>query len=141
MQAIIPYITFKGECKEAMEFYAKCLNGQIEMVSTFSEMKMEVADEFKDKIMHAVLKAGDLTLMFSDTVQAMEGTIKGNSISLSLNFDDIETLQKTFDALAEDGKITMPLQDTSWGAHFGMLSDKYGYHWMFNYDYPNVDSK
>ena len=139
MQAVIPYLTFKGDCKEAMEFYAKCLDGKLEQVGTFSEMKMEVADEFKDKIMHAVLRAGDLTIMFSDAIHATEATVKGNSISLSLNFDNIETLLKTFAALEEGGKVTMPLQDTSWGAHFGMLSDKFGFHWMFNYDYPKND--
>lgn len=141
MQPIIPYLTFKGDCKEAMEFYAKSLNGKMEMVSTFSEMKMEVADEFKDKIMHGVLKSGDLTMMFSDTLHATEATVKGNSISLSLNFDDKESLQQVFTALEAGGKVTMPLQDTEWGAFFGMLSDKFGYHWMLNYDYPKTDVK
>ena len=136
MQAIIPYLTFKGDCKEAMEFYAKCLNGNLEQVSTFSEMKMEVAAEYKDKIMHGILKAGDLTLMFSDTIEKTMATVKGNSISLSMNFDDKETMTTTFEALADGGNITMPLQDTDWGAYFGMLSDKFGIHWMFNHDYP-----
>lgn len=139
MQAIIPYLTFKGDCKEAMEFYANCFQGKVEQVSTFSEMKMEVADEFKDKIMHATLKAGDLIIMFSDAIHATEATVKGNSISLSLNFEDKESIQKTFAALEDGGKATMPLQDTSWGAYFGMLSDKFGFHWMLNYDYPKSD--
>lgn len=140
MQPVIPYLTFKGDCKEAMDFYAKCFEGKVEELSTFAEMETEVAEEFKDKIRHGVLKAGALTIMFSDTMQAMEATIKGNSISLALNFDDLTTLQKTFEALGEGGKVTMPLEDTFWGAHFGMLSDKFGIHWMLNHDYPKKDS-
>lgn len=140
MQAVIPYLTFKGNCREVIDFYAACFNGTLEQVSTFAELPTEVADEFKDKILHAVLKAGNLTLMFSDTTEATEATVIGNSISMGLHFDDVATMQKTFDALAEGGIITMPLEDTFWGARFGKLSDKFGISWLFNYDYPKKEA-
>ena len=36
----------------------------------------------------------------------------------------------------QGAKINMPLQDTFWGAKFGMLTDKWGISWMFNFDRP-----
>ena len=94
---------------------------------------METAEDFKNNILHAVLKAGDLTMMFSDSGNKDE-VISGTNLSLSLNFNVLEEMEKTFEALSEGGNITMPLQNTFWGARFGMLTDKFGFHWMFNHD-------
>jgi PhnB protein len=51
-----------------------------------------------------------------------------------LDFDDTADMTKKFDALAIGGKVVMPLQDTFWGAKFGMLKDAFGISWMFNRD-------
>ena len=134
MEAIIPYLTFNGNASEALEFYSKALNGQVDYKQTFGESPMESSEEQKDKIMHASFKAGDLHFLVSDTMQGQSVT-SGSNLSLSLNFNDADEMNKTFAALSEGGKITMELQDTFWGARFGMLIDKYGFHWMFNHDY------
>jgi PhnB protein len=79
--------------------------------------------------------AGDLTFMVSDCMPGQDATA-GTNLSLSLNFTDLDSINKTFSALSEGGTVTMELQDTFWGARFGMLKDKYDFNWMFNYDYP-----
>lgn len=134
MEAIIPYLNFNGNAAEALDFYSKALNGQVEFKQTYGESPMESSESQKNKIMHASFKAGDLHFLVSD---GMEGqpVSGGDNLSLSLNFNDVEELNKTFNALSEGGKITMELQDTFWGARFGMLTDKYGFNWMFNHDY------
>ena len=62
--------------------------------------------------------------------------ISGNQISLSLNADTKEEADKIFNGLSADGKVEMPIQDTFWGAYFGIWTDKFGIKWMINYDYP-----
>ena len=63
----------------------------------------------------------------------------GSPISLSLDFKSAEEQQRVFDILAENArKIIMPLQDTFWGARFGILADSFGIRWMFNYDKPSA---
>jgi PhnB protein len=57
-------------------------------------------------------------------------------VSLSLNFTDAGKIQNVFAAMSDGGNVTMPLQDTFWGATFGMLQDGFGVNWMFNYDKP-----
>ena len=135
MEAIVPYINFKGNAKEALAFYSKALDGQVLFSQTYGESPMESKPEDKDKIMHATFKAGDLTLMASDANDRFP-VQEGNIISLSINFKDEESITKTFNGLAEGGTVLMPLQDTFWGAKFGMLKDVFGVHWMFNYDKP-----
>lgn len=134
MEAIIPYLNFNGAAAEALDFYSKALNGEVVYKQTFGESPMESSEEQKNKIMHASFQAGDLHFFVSDSMQGQSVT-SGTNLSLSLNFNDADEMNKTFAALSEGGKITMELQDTFWGARFGMLQDKYGFNWMFNHDY------
>lgn len=138
MEPIVPYLNFNGNTAEAMEFYAGALGGKILFQQTFGESPMESPDSMKDKIMHATVQAGALTMMFSDCMPGRE-TSNGNNISLSLNFTDVPSIDKIFAALSDGATITMELQDTFWGARFGMLTDKFGINWMFNHDKEQKD--
>jgi PhnB protein len=135
MEQLIPYLNFNGNAAEALAFYAKALAGEVTFSTTFGEANMANDEAFKDKILHATFEAGKLKFMVSDCPPGVSVS-PGNVVSLSLNFTDVETLEKTFTALSEAGYVTMPVQDTFWGARFGMAKDKYGVHWMVNYDYP-----
>ena len=138
MEAIVPYLNFNGNAAEALAFYAKALEGAILFQQTFGESPMPATDDMKDKIMHATFQAGQLTFMVSDCPPGVSVTT-GSNISLSLNFTDIPSIEKTFAALSEGSTITMALQDTFWGARFGMLTDKFGINWMFNHDLAKKD--
>jgi len=140
MEAIVPYLNFNGNAAEALAFYSKGLNGAVIFQQTFGESPVESTPDFKDKIMHASFKAGDLVFMVSDCPPHVSVT-SGNSVSLSLNFNDVALMEKTFAALSEGANITMPLQDTFWGARFGMLVDKFSISWMFNHDYKKEEAK
>lgn len=98
MEAIIPYLTFNGNPSEALEFYSKALNGEVNFKQTFVESPMDSVDEQKDKIMYASFKAGNLYFLVSDTIQGQPIT-SGSNLSLSLNFNDADEINKTFAAL------------------------------------------
>jgi PhnB protein len=138
MEAIVPYLNFNGNAADVLAFYVKALDGTILFQQTFGESPMPSAPEMKDKIMHASFQAGQLHLMFSDCPPEYTATT-GSNISLSLNFTDTALMEKTFTALSEGGKVTMELQDTFWGARFGMLTDQFGINWMFNHDKEKKD--
>lgn len=138
MEAIIPYLNFNGNAKEALDFYTKALDGKIQMISTFGEANMAQDESMKDKVLHAVFEAGDLKFMVSDCPPGTTVS-SGDQVSLSLNFSTLEGIEKTFAAMSEGGNVTMPIQDTFWGARFAMTKDKFGVHWMFNHDYAKKD--
>ena len=135
MQAITPYLNFNGNGAEALRFYAVALDGKIMHSQTFGESGMPVAEESKDRIMHAMFEADKLQFMISDCQPGKEVS-SGDQVHLSLNFESLESINKIFENLSEGGKVSMELQDTFWGARFGMLADKFGINWMFNFDYP-----
>ena len=128
------YLTFNGNCREAMTFYEKCLGGELKLM-TFGDSPMDVPSGAKERIMHAALMNGDNILMASDTMPGMPFQT-GNNFSISLNCKTQIETERLFSVLAEDGKITMPLQETFWAERFGMVTDKFGINWMFNLEKP-----
>lgn len=128
------YLFFKGNCEAAMNFYKECLGGDLTLMR-YREGPMETPEALKDKIMHAELRIHGIHLMASDVEPGQEISI-GKNVNLSINFETEEEQEKVFNKLADGGNVTMPLQDTFWGAKFGSLTDKYEINWMFNYDKP-----
>jgi PhnB protein len=130
-----PYLFFKGNCREAMEFYKSVFGGELE-VQTMGDVppgtpKMEGTTD--DMIMHASLKGGDVNLMASDSQMASDKTAK---VELSLGGTDQAKMHKIFDALAAGGEVKMALEKQFWGDIFGNLTDKYGIDWMMNIGVP-----
>jgi PhnB protein len=137
MIGINPYISFKGNCEEAMNFYRDHLGGEILYVGRYgdSPMKGKGPDE---KIMHCSLRIGNSVIMACDNVfEDQNPTTIGNNITLSVGSSDIADAEARFNKMSEGGKVTMPMQETFWAERFGMLTDKFGINWMFNVDKPH----
>lgn len=134
MSVINSYLTFNGNCSEAMKFYQSCLGGELSIQKVGdSPLGEKMPKRMKEYILHSTLTKGDLVLMGSDMV-AEAGLMKGNAVSLSLNCSSEEEIKSTYAKLAAGGRATHPPEDTFWGALFGDLTDKYGNHWLLNYD-------
>ena len=126
------YLFFDGNCAEAMRFYERALGGKLEVLMTHAQSPIAVQTPpgSADRIMHASLDLGDRKLMASD---AMPGHYQGmKGFSLSLTYPTVAEAKRVFEALAEGGKVTMPLDKTFWAEAFGMLVDRFGTPWMVN---------
>lgn len=125
-----PYVSFKDNARQAMEFYRSVFGGELTM-NTFKEFHASDDPKEDNKIMHSMLKADGLVFMAADTPNRMQYA-PGSRISLSLSGDDQATLTGYFNKLAAGGRITMPLEKAAWGDTFGMCTDKFGVQWMVN---------
>ncbi|MGN7988316.1 VOC family protein [Pedobacter sp. 22226] len=134
MASINSYLTFNGNCREAMIFYRDCLGGELTL-ETIGETEFadRMPNVIKRSIMHAVLAKDELVIMGTDMVEE-RGLIKGNSISLMLNCSSEEEAKAYYDKLSAGGKASHPLQQTFWGTLFGDLTDRFGNNWLINYD-------
>jgi PhnB protein len=132
MPQLNPYLTFDGNCAEAMRFYERTLGGKLSLMThAESPMADQTPPGSADRIMHARLLLDGGTLMASDAMagpdyQGMKG------FSLSLGYSQVDEAKRVFDALAEGGRVTMPFQKTFWAEGFGMLVDRFGMSWMIN---------
>lgn len=139
MAQINPYLCFNGNCEEAFNHYKSVFGGEFNFIGRFKDMPPQegcppTPEELGNKIMHVSYNIGSTLLMGSDT-NPMQGTVNfGTNISISVNATSKNEADKIYSGLVDGGKATMPMQNTFWGAYFGMGEDKFGILWMVNFD-------
>jgi PhnB protein len=130
-----PYLSFRDNAREAMEFYQTVFGGKLTM-STFKEFHASQDPSEDNKIMHSMLEAENgITFMASDTPSNMEYR-PGTNMSMSLSGDNAAELTAYYEKLSAGGTIGMPLEKAPWGDTFGMLTDKFGVSWLVNISSP-----
>jgi PhnB protein len=130
-----PYLSFKDNAREAMEFYHGIFGGKLD-ISTFEEFQASQDPSENNKVMHSMIETDNgLVFMASDTPNGMEYK-PGSNISMSLSGDDEAELRRYYDALSAGGTVTIPLEKAPWGDTFGMCTDKFGIGWMIDITGP-----
>jgi PhnB protein len=131
------YLTFGGNCEEALNFYTQCLGGKIETMMRYEGSPMDNAQlppDWKNKVMHATFDSEGARFMASDGMPGQPAPSYGGfSMSVYVPKDKARA-QRVFDALAAGGKVTMPFAPPFWGGTFGMLTDRFGVPWMVSCD-------
>ncbi|HEV3221590.1 MAG TPA: VOC family protein [Puia sp.] len=128
------YLTFNGNCRDAMTFYKECLGGRLKFQTVGeSPLSDKMSKKMKNFILHSTLTKGDLVLMGSDMVDET-GLVNGNSVSIALKCSNESEIRIYYEKLSSGGFAAHPLELTYWGALFGDLTDKYGKHWLLNYE-------
>jgi PhnB protein len=126
-----PYLSFKDNAREAMDFYQGVFGGKLD-ATTFKDGGMPHDPSEANKIMHAQLEADNgMVLMGADTPSGMEYR-EGSNGSISLSGENEGELRGYWDKLSSSGMITMPLEKAPWGDTFGMCADKFGVNWLVN---------
>ena len=134
MTQINSYLTFSGNCREAMQFYKDCLGGDLTLQTIGdSPLSDKMPQQMKQSILHSTLVRDGIVLMGSDMV-GENGLERGNAVSLMLNCSSEEEIRTCYDKLASGGKATHPVHISFWGALFGDLTDKFGNNWLLHYD-------
>jgi PhnB protein len=125
------YLFFNGTCAQAMNFYQKTLGGEMISMLTYAQSPdpNQCGADGKDRIMHAHLLIDGRNLMASDAPPGQPMPAAAG-FALSLNYPSAAEAKKTFDALADGGKVTMPMSKTFWIESFGMVRDRFGTPWM-----------
>jgi PhnB protein len=130
-----PYLSFAGNAREAMTFYAEVFGATDLEFNVYGDMPPGTPDMGMgpDKIMHAQFTLGSVPLMGSDA----PGVGGGSDISVFHGATSKEAAKAVFDRLADGAEVTMPFGPTFWAPVFGMLKDRFGISWMIT-TAPNV---
>jgi len=128
------YLTFNGNCRDAMNFYKSCLGGDLTFQTVGeSPLSDHMPPQMKESILHATLTRGAMVLMGSDMVP-QSGLVKGNAVSLSLQCTSEADIRDIYQQLSDGGHADHPIELSFWGALFGDLTDRYGNHWLLIYE-------
>ena len=134
MTQINSYLTFNGNCREAMSFYKECLGGELVMQTIGdSPLSDKMPPKMKESILHSTLTRDNLLLLGSDMVDE-NGLIRGNSVSLMLNCSSEEEMKDLYTKLSAGGSADSPIEGTFWGTMFGELTDKFGNQWLLSFN-------
>lgn len=127
---IQPYLFFNGRTEEAIDFYKKALGAEVGMLMRWKDSpdKSACNSGNENKVMHAAFQVRGATIMASDGDNTGKPEFKG--FALTINANDEADADRTFNALADGGQITLPMTKTFFSPRFGMLADKFGVHWM-----------
>jgi PhnB protein len=132
IKIINPYLFFNGAASDAIAFYQEALGATVVRISRYSDTPgADVPAEHANSVMHAHLEVGGGTLLVADATRG-PAVNRGDNVAVCLQYEGRADVDRQFAALSEGGTVVEPLQDTFWGARFGMLVDKFGIHWMFN---------
>jgi PhnB protein len=140
MATVNPYLIFNGNCEEAFLFYQSVFGGEFPYMGRFKDMPADEncpppSEEEANRVMHVSLPIGkDTIMMGSDSTSQSGDVIIGSNVSLSINTESQAEADQLFNGLSAGGTIIMAMNKTFWGAYFGMFVDKFGIHWMVNYD-------
>lgn len=125
------YLSFKGQCQEAFDFYKSIFGGEIINIQTYEDQKMDIPEHYRNKLQHAELKGNGFHIMGYDASPDTPIT-HGTNIQMSVDLDDKEKGEDFFKKISGKGKIQTEYQKTSWGAHCGRITDQFGINWMVN---------
>lgn len=141
---IVTSLSFRGECRQAFEFYAQVLGGKITAAMPYGDgpPEMPIGPQYRDWLMHCWLEVGDQAIMGADMdVDWAPGIDKPkNGFDVTLHTDDAAQARRWYDALAGGGKVGMAFAETFWSPGYGSLTDRFGVPWMVN-TIPSADWK
>ena len=136
MTKVSPFLTFSGNCIEAIELYTKALKAEITYKARYSEAKQadfKSEDDFKkDWIYHAQLKIGKQIIMMCDGDETTLGSgteQRKSEVCLCAEFDTAEEVKVVYDIMSEGAKIVEPFSSASYSESFVFLEDKFGVRW------------
>jgi len=137
---ISPYLSFDGNCREAMNFYKESIGGELTLQTVGeSPIAGQMPPALKDSIMHSTLTTDD-GLVFMGSDMHRDKLVDGNTVHMCINCGSEEEINSLFTNLSRDGKITEPLVEMFWGGLYGSLTDKFGKNWVFNYQKNRMDN-
>jgi PhnB protein len=122
------YVNYKGNCREAFQFYERNLNGKIISMSTFKELpdSSKIPEDRKNDILNARIEIGDSVLMGAD----IPNSEPMRSAYLTLRVDSEEEAERIYKLLSDEGEIFIKMEQTFYASRFAMLRDKFGANWM-----------
>jgi PhnB protein len=132
MTTLTPYLLFEGNCREAMEFYKTCFDGELTLVKVKdSPAKNHMSGAQQDKVLYAQLKKGNLEISASDWLRPDETPVRGNMVCLYLSGGTLQELTALFQKLSDGAQVTDPFEKQFHG-YYGALNDKFAVRWMFH---------
>jgi PhnB protein len=139
MSTLNAYLYFQGNCEEAFNFYRTIFGGEFDFIGRYKDVPPAARENFPycadEQIMHVSLPISNETiLMGADLIKPNQEKILSNNdgFSLYLTTETKGEAERVFNALSDEGKIIVPIEDQFWGSYYGLCVDKFGISWKIS---------
>jgi PhnB protein len=133
MKTVTTYLTFNGNCRQAMAFYQQCTGTELQLTA-WPDAQGKPSTDPKAGIMHSRLTSGSAPILMASDTQPGDALQTGNNFSVAIDCKSPQEGERLFTALSQDGKVRVPFGRMPWGANLGMLTDQFGIQWMISAD-------
>ena len=133
MKTVNAYLTFNGNCRQAMTFYQQCLGAELQL-TPWPDAQGKPSSDPNAGIMHARMTRNGVPILMASDTQPGDTLQFGNNFSVATDCESSSEGERVFAALAKGGKIRVPFEKMPWGANLGMLTDQFGIQWMVSSD-------
>lgn len=127
-QKITTFLMFEGKAEEAMTFY----------VSLFDDAEIVAATRYgpggpgaEGSVLHATFRLAGQEYMAIDSAVRHDFTFTP-SMSLYVQCESADEIERLYAALSEGGAALMPLGDHGFSKRFGWVNDRFGVSWQLN---------
>jgi len=134
---LVPHLIVDGGL-DAIGFYERAFGAEKAGVMMAKDGK---------RVLHAELEVNGGAFKLSDSFPEMPGdmaapgAVGGASVSLHLDFKKPKQVDEAIEQAVKAGAtLTMPPQDTFWGARYGRVLDPFGHIWAFHAPHKKKDS-
>lgn len=133
MMEIRPYITFDGECTEALALYKRAFHCRELQIMHFRDLPQNpqwaIPEAYMDRVVQATVQFGENFIRMSDCGPAQQlHAPESQRISISVETGEAE-VRNAFAVLAERGRIDMALSETFYSPCAGVVFDQFGVMW------------
>lgn len=132
MKPVLPYLTFYGNAKDAAAFYEETFSLENQGMLKYGDSDFPSPPEAADYIIHCHLTKGNFSIMLADSPNP--GESGATNVSLMIECESEEEVNRLYNALLVGGQAIMELQDTFWGAKYAKVRDQFGYTWDLNFE-------
>jgi len=133
---IITYLSFSGECEQAVRAYIDAFGGQILFLSRWDENNCETEAQI-GKVMHTEFLLGETRMAAGDT---FDRDVPNRAVKLMIHMDDEAAAHRGIEILCAGGTVISGLSphpapdDSGMG---GIVTDRFGYTWIITCPNPN----
>lgn len=132
---ITTYLSFNGNCEEAINAYINAFGGEILYLSRWDEKNYEKEAQI-GKVMHVGFLLGETQMAAGDD---FEEEIPGRAMKLMVHMETEEDALKSMEILKEGGNVISELKPHPEPDDGGMgciVTDKYGFTWIITCPNP-----
>jgi PhnB protein len=126
------HLNFRGEAREALEFYKSVFGGELILVTNRDAHAVEDESEADQVKFGQVTAPNGFRVMAYDVPARLPWSRGDNPFFMSVRGESVDEISALWAGLLEGASVVQPLAPSGWSPLYGMLVDRFGVTWVLD---------